>query len=109
MHGSTVYMCFVDLKRAYHISIHFVIDTAIIEGDWVILKVYLAPAWLKQELCKVKLVPSAGWTLPGLPLVLDPVCYVHGQDLRDVPEDIELSGGIVGFTSLLEMTGNPQN
>lgn len=58
-----------------------------VRGSGVYFKSYLVPVDPKQELCphprhKVKLVHSGGWTPSGLALVSDPVCVVHGQDLK---------------------------
>lgn len=47
---------------------------------------YVPPLEPNQEQCphslhKVELVPSSGWTFPGLSHVSDPVCGLHEQDL----------------------------
>lgn len=35
-----------------------------------------------QSVHKIKLNPSAGWIPPGMSIISNPICGVHGQDLQ---------------------------
>ena len=44
---------------------------------------------------------SACWPPPGWPLVTNPVCYFHGQDLKEQPGEENIRFGVLRVVSLL--------
>ena len=72
-----VYMCFVDLEKAY--------DWVPWEILWEVLQEYRVRGSLLraiQSLYTLYTVPSGGWPPPGMCLVTYPVCDIHGQDFK---------------------------